>query len=222
MAIYFAGYLSPIRNKLGNAVGRKWRTLDVLSVYNGRPRNPRTVAQQSARMKFGSLANLAMSFAPAIEIGFKPLCDGTPIPERSMFIRKNYDAVEVQMQEGIPVGCTVDYTGITLADGALPEAQFGTATFANPLAVEVPLTDSSDGNQALETDKVRIFVYSPEAGTGMLSTEKVRDDDSVAVNVPGYWNGHRVHVWGMTYGAPGTANAGKVSNSRYIGSGTIQ
>lgn len=222
MAIYFAGYLSPIRNKLGNAVGRKWRTLDVLAVYNGRPRNPRTVAQQSARMKFGSLANLAMSFAPAIKIGFKPICDGTPIPERSMFIRKNYEEVEVQMQGGIPVGCTVEYSAITLAEGVLPEAQFGAASFANPLSVEVPMTDSSDGGAALETDKARIFVYSPEAGAGMFGEEKVRDDDSVACTVPAYWNGHRVHVWGMTYGAPGTANAGKVSNSRYIGSGTIQ
>lgn len=217
MAIYFAGYLSPIRNKLGNAVGRKWRTLDVLSVYNGRPRNPRTNAQQINRTRFGAAANLAMAFDAAIKIGLKPICAGTPIPERSMFIKKNWDAIHADS----PDAATVDYTELTLAEGTMPEAQFGAASFANPLAVEVPLTDSSDGNQALETDKVRLFVYSPEALAGMLSAEKVRDDDSIAVNVPAYWNGHRVHVWGMCYGAANTANAGKVSNSRYLGSGTI-
>lgn len=222
MAIYFAGYLSPIRNKLGNAVGRKWRTLDVLSVYNGRPRNPRTVAQQSTRMKFGTLANLAMSFSSAAKIGFKPMCDGTPIPERSMFIRKNYDMVEVQMQDGRPVGTTVDYTEIVLAEGALPDAGWGNATFTNPLAVEVAMTDTSALPGALTTDKIILFVYSPEAGAGMLGQEKVRDDDAIAVTVPTQWNGHRVHVWGMTYGAPNTDNAGKVANSRYLGSGTIQ
>ena len=222
MAIYFAGYLSPIRNKLGNAVGRKWRTLDVLSVYNGRPRNPRTVAQQSARMKFGALANIAMGFSPAAKIGFKPICDGTPIPERSMFIRKNYDEVEVQMQDGRPVSTTVDYTALVLAEGTLPEAGWGNATFTNPLSVDVAVTDTSDMPGALETDKIALFVYSPEAGAGMLSTEKVRDDDDIAVTVPNQWNGHRVHVWGLCYGAPNTDNAGKVSNSRYLGSGTIQ
>lgn len=218
MAIYFAGYLSPFRNKLGNAVGRKWRTLDVLSVYNGRPRNPRSTAQQINRTKFAGAASLACSFNAAIKIGLKPICDGTPIPERSMFIKKNWDAIQCDT----PGAATVDYTELVIAEGGLPEAQFGAASFADPLAVEVPMNDSSDGNQALETDKVRIFVYSPEAGAGMLSTEKVRDDDSIAVNVPAYWNGHRVHVWGFCYGAANTANAGKVSMSRYLGAGTIQ
>lgn len=221
MAIYFAGYLSPIRNKLGNAVGRKWRTLDVLAVYNGRPRNPRTVAQQSNRMKFGALANLAMSFDSAAKIGFKPQCAGTPIPERSMFIRKNYEFVEVQMSGGVPAGCTVDYTSLVLADGALPEAQFGACSFNDPLSVEVPMTASSETVGALATDIVKLFVYSPEAGAGIFGDEKYRDDASAACTVPAYWNGHRVHVWGMCWGAAGTANEGKVSNSRYLGSGTI-
>lgn len=218
MAIYFAGYLSPIRNKLGNAVGRKWRTLDVLSVYNGRPRNPRTTAQQIVRTRFGAAANLAMAFAEAVKIGFKPMCDGTPIPERSMFIKKNWNAINADS----PEAATIEYTELVISEGSLPEAQFGACSFANPLSVEVPMTDSSDGERALDTDKVAIFVYSPEAGTGKFGETKVREDHSVACNVPAYWNGHRVHVWGMAWGAPNTDNAGKVSMSRYLGVGTIQ
>lgn len=218
MAIYFAGYLSPIRNKLGNAVGRKWRTLDVLSVYNGRPRNPRTTAQQINRTKFGAAASIARAFDSALKIGFKPQCDGTPIPERSMFIKKNWDNFICDT----PGAANVEYSSLVLAEGTLPAAGFGNATFTNPLAVEVAMTDSSALPGALATDKIVLFVYSPEAGAGMLSTEKVRDDDAIAVNVPTQWNGHRVHVWGMTYGAPNTDNAGKVANSSYLGSGTIQ
>lgn len=218
MAIYFAGYLSPIRNKLGNAVGRKWRTLDVLSVYNGRPRNPRTTAQQLNRTKFGAAASIARAFDNALKIGFKPQCDGTAIPERSMFIKKNYNAFVCDT----PGAATVEYSSLVLAEGNLPMASFGSARFTNPLAVDVDVTDSSSLPGALETDKIVLFVYSPEAGAGMLSTEKVRDDDAIAVNVPTQWNGHRVHVWGLTYGAPNTDNAGKVANSSYLGSGTIQ
>lgn len=222
MAIYFAGYLSPVRNKLGNAVGRKWRTLDVLSVYNGRPRNPRTVAQQSARMKFGALANLAMSFSPAAKIGFKPMCDGTPIPERSMFIRKNYETVEVQMQDGRPVGCTVDYSAIVISDGRLAEPVLANATFTNPMEVDVAQTDTTGAEGALATDIVRLFVYSPEAGTGVLGATDGRDTSTLKVMVPNYMNGHRVHVWGFCYGKTGTDNAGKVSKSLYLGTGTIE
>jgi hypothetical protein len=218
MAIYFAGYLSPIRNKLGNAVGRKWRTLDVLSVYNGRPRNPRTTAQQINRTKFGAAASIARAFDYVLKIGFKPQCDGTPIPERSMFIKKNWNAFICDT----PGAASVEYSELTLAEGTLPEAGFGNATFTNPQAVDVAMTDSSALPGALETDKIVLFVYSPEAGAGMLSEAKMRDDDAIAITVPDQWNGHRVHVWGMTYGAPNTDNAGKVANSRYLGSGTIQ
>ena len=217
MAIYFAGYLSPIRNKLGNAVGRKWRTLDVLAVYNGRPRNPRTEAQQINRTIFGAAASLARAFSGAVKIGFKGICAGTPIPERSMFIKKNWSAFACDT----PGAASVSYSDLTIAEGTLPEAQFGSPSFADPLTVECSMTDTSDIDGASPTDKVYIFVYSPEAGAGMLGDVKVRVDESIACTVPAYWNGHRVHVWGFAVGN-GTDNKGVISNSRYLGTGTIQ
>lgn len=216
MAIYFAGYLSPIRNKLGNAVGRKWRTLDVLSVYNGRPRNPRTTAQQTQRARFGFCATLARAFSTAVELGFKNICDGTPIPQRSMFIKKNIENVLTDD----PTNPTMDFTEVVIAEGALPEAQFGNASFSDPLSVEVPLTDNSDTPGADARDKVYLFVYSPEANAGKLGDTKVRSDESIICTVPAYWVGHRVHVWGFAIGA-GNDNMGVISDSHYIGSGTI-
>ena len=216
MAIYFAGYLSPIRNKLGNAVGRKWRTLDVLAVYNGRPRNPRTSAQQTQRAKFGFIATMARAFAPAVDLGFKAVCDGTPIPQRSMFIKKNIPLVDASDITS-PV---VDYTEVVIAEGGLPEASFGAASFADPLSVEVSMTDTSDTPGADARDKVYLFVYDPTSKSGILSAPKVRADEAVAVNVPATWNGHRVNAWGFAIGG-GTDNMGVVSNSSYLGAGTI-
>lgn len=216
MAIYFAGYLSPIRNKLGNAVGRKWRTLDVLSVYNGRPRNPRTNAQQLNRTRFGAIANLARSFNAAVKLGFKAICEGTPVPERSMFIKKNWGCVHADT----PDQATFDYTEMVCAEGSLPEAGFGAASFADPLSVEVPLTDTTSAEGTDPRDKVYLFVYSPEATAGKLGDVKVRSDESIACNVPSTWVGHRVHAWGFAIGA-GPDNKGITSNSRYLGSGTI-
>lgn len=217
MAIYFAGYLSPIRNKLGNAVGRKWRTLDVLSVYNGRPRNPRSQAQQLVRTRFGVAANLAMSFDAAIKIGLKPICDGTPIPERSMFIKKNFEFIECDT----PGAATVDYTSLIISEGSLAEPILANATFSNPLEVDVAQTDSTGAEGALATDIVRLFVYSPEATAGVMGNADDRSTGVLKCMVPAYMNGHRVHVWGFCYGASGTENANKVSKSLYLGSGTI-
>lgn len=216
MAIYFAGYLSPIRNKLGNAVGRKWRTLDVLSVYNGRPRNPRTAAQQAQRTKFGFVAGLAREFASAAALGFKPLCDGTAIPQRSMFIKKNIESVDMSD----PTAPSIDKESIVLAEGALPEADLAAPTFADPLSVKVVQTDSTGIPGASRNDSVYIYVWDAEAGTGILSGAKERDAATIEVNVPALWNGHRVYVYGFVVGG-NDENMGKVSNSRYLGSGTI-
>ncbi len=216
MAIYFAGYLSPIRNKLGNAVGRKWRTLDVLAVYNGRPRNPRTTAQQTQRAKFGFIATMARAFSTAVKLGFKPICDGTPIPQRSMFIKKNIGIVDVTD----PAAPTIEYSDIVCAEGGLPSASFGSASFADPLSVTVPLTDTTDVPGAGANDEVYAFVYNPAQKSGILSKAERRNQEEITVAVPAVWNGERVHVYGFVVGAS-PETIGTVSNSTYIGQGTI-
>ena len=217
MAIYNAGYLSPIRKKLGNAVGRKWRTLDVLAVYQPFVSNPNTSAQQMVRGRFAMAAKLAMAFARALELGFAGICKGTKVPQRSMFIKKNWDKITATS----PSSITADYTEMVVAQGALPEVLFGSASFTEPLQVAVSMTDTTGIEGADSHDKVYLLVYSPEAGAAVFSDGRnTRADESASVNVPAYWNGHRVHVWGFAVGA-GTDNMGVISNSRYLGSGTI-
>lgn len=213
MGTYFAGYLSPFRNKLGNAVGRKWRTLDVLAVYNGRPRNPRTLAQQTQRAKFGYIAKVARAFSIAVEKGFKPLCDGTPIPQRSMFIKKNIENVDVANLDA-PV---IDLTEVVCAEGGLPNASYGSPSFADPLSVTVAITDTSDIPGANATDKVYIFVYNKDQNAGILSEGKDRNVAEIIVNVPSVWNGEKVWVWGFVVNADNS----QVSNSLYLGQGNI-
>ena len=213
MAIYFAGYLSPIRNKLGNAVGRKWRTLDVLAVYNGRPRNPRTLAQQTQRVKFGFCAAIARAFATAVNKGFKPLCDGTSIPQRSMFIKKNIGLVDATILDAP----TMQYADIVCAEGGLPNGAFGSIDATDPLTVKVPITDTSSVPEASATDKVYVFVFNPSQKSGLLSTGVARNTERIDVTVPAVWNGERVHVYGFAVNADNS----KVSNSLYIGTATI-
>lgn len=220
MAIYFAGYLSPIRNKLGNAVGRKWRTLDVLAVYNGRPRNPRTTAQQVQREHFKIMSQLSLVFAPAIELGLTVATNGTPIPPRSYFMKKNWDVVSMSDD---PISGTVDATSIVCGQGNLVPAETTAAGLdtSSPLNAKVTLVDNSGTGNALATDEVYLFVYDKEAGAGILSGKKERNAEAIEIAVPASWNGHRVNGYLLTIGAAGTDNAGMVANSVMVGTGTI-
>lgn len=213
MAIYFAGYLSPIRNKLGNAVGRKWRTLDVLAVYNGRPRNPRTTAQKRQRAAFGFCASVARAFSSAVNLGFKAICDGTPIPQRSMFIKKNISLVDASTPDA-PI---MTYADIVCAEGGLPNAAYGSVDVSDPLSVTVTLTDTSTVPGAAARDQVYLFIYNSEANQGLLAPAAARNDEDITVSVPAVWNGERVHVFGFVY----NPDVNQSSDSVYVGTGTI-
>lgn len=218
MAIYNAGYLSPIRKKLGNAVGRKWRTLDVLAVYQPFVSNPNTDSQKSVRLRFGTLATMAMKAAEAINAGFATVCASTKVPQRSMFIRKNW----ANAIADTPTSVTVDYTELILSDGSLnvPVNQ-GNASFANPLQVEVTLEPdtTAHGEFIDKDDKIYLVVIDTETGNVYIGNA-VRADASVACTVPASANGHRVHAYLFAEGK-GSLDMGRVSSTVYCGSGTI-
>lgn len=216
MAIYNAGYLSPIRKKLGNAVGRKWRNLDVLSVYQPNVRNPRTSAQQVNRYRFGALSSIAMNVATAVRLGFEAVTRGTKVPVRSYFIKVNWSKVTAT-SEGV---VTVAYPDVIFSKGGLPMVQFGTPSFSEPLEVTVPLADSGSATGASPDDDVYMLVYDADNGESILSTPKKRNDEAITVMVPDYWNGHNVHCYGFGIGG-GTENMGVTSNTRYLGTGVI-
>lgn len=210
------GILDGFVGKVGTVVGSFWKGKPVMRAYKRQISDAKSNAQELVRTRFGAISSLAGSFLSAIQLGFKEVAKRKKWTEGDIFVKENWGCVHADT----PGVATFDYTELVLAKGHLPEAQFGTASFADPLSVEVPMTDSSSVIGADSHDKVYIFVYSPEAGAGILGDVKVRSDESIGCTVPAYWNGHRVHVWGFAIGA-GTDNAGVVSNSRYLGSGTI-
>lgn len=218
MAIITANNLGRMKKKSGPNVFRKWRNLQVMGVYNSEVRNPNTNAQKVVRVAFAVAARIAAAFSSAIMLGFENVCKGTKTPQRCFFVKKNWSHFH-----GDPSGSvTVDYEDLVISQGDLPEVQFGNATFENPLQVDVTINDNASVIGTHRDDTAYVFVYSPEAGVGILSGTGKRVDEDVTINVPAYWNGHRVHVYGFGKGADAnTINPGDLSNSRYLGSGTI-
>lgn len=218
MAIITGNNLGRLKKKSGPNVFRKWRNLQVMGVYNSEVRNPNTAGQKVVRTAFAAAARIAAAFSSAIMIGFENVCKGTKVPQRGYFVKKNWSHFHGDISGSV----TVDYEDFVISQGDLPEIQFGNATFANPLEVDVPISDSASVIGAHADDTAFVFAYSPEAGVGILSSNKKRSDSSVVINVPAYWNGHRVHVFGFGKGAAANAiNPDDLSNSRYLGSGTI-
>ena len=211
------GILDGFYGKVGTVVGSFWKGKPVMRAYV-RPKGTHTSSEAQAlvQTRFGAINSLSGAFLSAIRIGLFEVARRKRTTEGNVFVQENWGCVHADT----PGAATMDYTELVIAMGHLPEAQFGAASFADPLSVEVPMTDSSEVIGADPRDKVYLFVYSPEAGAGMLGDVKVRADESIACTVPAYWNGHRVHVWGFAVGA-GPDNEGEISNSRYLGSGTI-
>ena len=144
------------------------------------------------------------------------MCDGTPIPQRSMFIKKNIANVDVADIHN-PV---IDLTEVVCAEGSLPNAAYGSASFADPLSVSVPITDTSDVPGTDRLDNVYIFVYNKDQNSGILSEPKSRAYSEIVVSVPATWVGERVHVYGFAVGN-GAETKGSVSNSMFLGQGNI-
>ncbi len=221
------GYMGPQIGKLGPAIGYLWKGRQVFRGYNPFVKDRNSEKQQLVRTRFKAVNSLMNSIGAAVNLGFGHLADTQRTLTRNLFLKANWDCVHADT----PGAATVDYTELQLASGSLANVFFGNASFAEPLSVEVPITDPNDQNTICgRNDKVILLVYSPEATAAVLK-EGHRDDESLTATVPASWNGHRVHVWGFTlsteeepwYNEDCACNIypRMASNSLYLGSGTI-
>ena len=214
------GILSDFRNKIGTVVGQRWRAGQYTTrAYVKDVRNPRTHAQQLQRAKFSTLGKLASAFQVVCEMGFRPLLSSKPTTAIGEFVSRNKGAVHANTVDSV----TIDYADLVVAAGGLVNVRFGTPQFDTPLQVDVSFTDNmGSGVHTALTDLVYLYVYCPDAQCGILSDPVQRSEHSISANVPAYWNGMKVHVYGFTVGSDTNRKYnGRVSDSTYIGTGNI-
>lgn len=216
MAIYNAGYLSPFKNKLGNAVGRKWRTLDVIAVYNGTPRNPNSEAQRRIRVRMKDLSQLAAKCSIFIKNGFTTVCEGTKVPPRAKFIKVNWPNIQATS----PSSTEITFASLKFSEGGLPAPSCQTADFSNPLQVVVDMGDTSDMEGADSHDIVYMGVVNSDYNQYAAGESVTRSDEQITTHVPSNWNGCHCHVYVYAVG-DGPANKGVTSETVYCGTGTI-
>ena len=180
---------------------------------------PNTAKQQLWRARFKTLGTLGSEFQVACELGFRAILDKKPTTAIGEFVRRNKEAVHANTVDSV----TIDYADLVIAHGGLTNVRFGTPQFDTPQQVDVSFADNmGSGNYTSLDDLVYLFVYCPDAQCGILSEPVQRSERSVSCDVPAYWNGMKVHVYGFTVGADHDKKyTGRVSPSTYIGTGNI-
>ncbi len=214
------GILGDFRNKIGTVVGQRWRAGQYTTrAYVKDVRNPNTKAQQLWRAQFKVLGQLATQFQVATEWGFRPILDKKPTTAGAEFVKRNKGAVHANTVDSV----TIDYADLVIAHGGLTNVRFGTPQFDTPQQVDVSFADNmGSGIYTSLDDLVYLFVYCPDAKCGILSEPVQRTERSISCDVPAYWNGMKVHVYGFTVGADRDKKyTGRVSPSTYIGTGNI-
>ena len=217
MATVNCGILDGFYGKVGTVVGSFWKGIPVMRAYVRRQHDAKSETQVVIRARFKAMMELVSGFLDASRIGLHDAAAAGPMTEGNMFFVKNWDMVTASGVESV----SVDFTGLTVAQGHLPGVHFNAPQFDTPLQVDVDFDDNMEYRGTSPDDEVYVFVYCPDAKCGVLSAPAKRSDESVSVKVPSYWNGMKVHVYGFAKGALDSGRYGQCSDSAYLGTGNI-
>lgn len=219
MSKYIKGYMGDQIGKLGTAVGYRWKGRSVMRAYQKFVRNPNTESQQIARARFSTLVALSKAFRWGVKVGMNHDAANRGLTEQNLFVKLNKSEVTVVSPDDI----SVNYSGLALTKGDLPEASFGQVDFGSGqhLQISAPLNGGSDQPGADDDDDVYLFAYCPEKKQGVLGSAAKRSAASVAVNVPASWDGMDIHVYGFAVGGKETLSHGQSSPTTYCGSGEV-
>lgn len=204
--------------KLGLTYGRYVHGVNLGANMPTKRGDKKASAQQKDLMlRFATLGTMASGFLNAIRLGLKVAAKtmGPLVSEFDAFVKLNKNAVHVE--GGL---AEVEYGSVQIAKGNLPQVGFAAASFEEPLRVSVTFTPNSDSIGADADDNVYLVVYEPESKQSVMAAPVQRSSAAVEVRVPSTWAGMTVHCYGFTIGN-GRDNMGVISNSAFIGTGSI-
>ncbi len=217
MGKIYQGIDGAVMGKVGQHVGRIWKGRPVLAIYQPNVANPNTTAQQIARARLSKLGQLSSAFLTALNAGLQFEAKKLRITNPNVFVKNNYAQVTALSADDV----TVNYSGLQVAQGNLPECSFGQVDFgeAQHLQLSCPLTGNSDMPGANEQDSVYLAAYCPEKNQCVLGSPARRSASSVSVNVPAGWDGMDVHVYAFAISA--NKQRPTASPTAYLGTGEV-
>lgn len=217
MGKIFQGIDGAVSGKVGSHVGRTWKGRPVLAIYQKNVANPNTPDQQIVRARFGRLNELASAFIEALNLGMPYVANQLRITNPNVFVQKNYGEVTAASPDDV----TVNYSGIKVSQGNLPEASFGQVDFGSGqhLQVSCTITGNVDMPGAAENDNIYLVAYCPERNQAVVGSPARRSAANVSVNCPAAWDGMDIHVYG--FAISGNKLRRRASVTTYCGTGEL-
>lgn len=216
------GVLGNQYGKVGPVVARKFRNENVYSAYQGNVANPNTEAQQTHRIRFAAMSQLAHGMACGAIFGFKTYAKGTNLSPRNWFQKTNWEFVTAPT----PTSVSTDFLSLKVSRGGLAPLSSAECNFDIPSKVVVDWTRNGAACQCTPNDNTYIVVYCPDVKQAIISAPVEVREARAEVAVPAMWNGLKVYVYGFCrndggdYGDNGIP-AGECSDSTFVGQGNI-
>jgi hypothetical protein len=212
MAKIYDGILGKIYGKVGSVVGSKWKGLNTIRIYQPKPHNPKTKAQEIQRSKFKLLVELGKKCLPFIRIGLANAY--TKMTSSNSFVKMNISTAI----SGTYPAFTINYPNLVVAAGTL--TGIDTVAVANAAGRKVTLTwtDNTGEGSAEGTDVANILLINSTKGLIIQDTSSaVRSTGTLTFTCPLFWLGETVYAY-IAFVNPTT---GIISNSSYAGTTTV-
>lgn len=204
------GFILPFTGRLGKTTTgyRAGRYISRV-IPDVKPTGEPTESQRGQRLIFGRLGELMSAFNTALQMGLNNV---NPTYGYQQGMKRNFDACSLNGGGEVDI----DFTKIKLAKGQVAEVSFAAPSFEETNTVEVTYDGNVNYPNAQATDQVYIVVYNEVLNMAVVSLPQQRTASIIHTGTPLSWNGSRVQVYGFT-----VRNRREVSNSAYIGTGTI-
>ena len=211
MATVPYGITGPFIGRVGTVVGYMWKGRNCMRSYVAHIRYPNTAEQQRERDWFVSMVRFASAARPALKLGMCRHAKEAGMTEGNYFVMMNKQRFAHVDGEVI-----VDYSKLTLSYGSAADVYFHPARFEENEVLTVDFEKYALSLRASGDDSVYLYVYAPACGEGCLSAPTPRRNKRVSLQLPTWWAGQEVHVYGFV-----VDREGRPSNTTYVGVGRV-
>ena len=205
------GILGGLSGKVGNVIGGSWKGIDYLRIKPSSVANPRTPGQVNQRNKFSATIEFLQPNKDFLNVGYKAFA----IKKTSFNAAMSYTLGNAIT--GTAPNFTVDYASALLSKGNLSTPLNGSVDLATANQVTFNWDDNSSEGNADTTDKSMVLAYNPSKKESIYILDgATRSVASQLLTLPTSYSGDTIQLF-MAF----VSENGVVSNSVYLGSGTV-
>jgi hypothetical protein len=184
MAKYISTTFGRISGKHGTAVAAITNGKPVLRVFTP-PSNPKTLGQQTQRLKFGLVVSSLNPLRNIISIGFG---------SKNGFNQATSLALRNAVTGNYP-DFTLNYSKVIISSGSLPQSPAASASVQPNMNVLVNWDDTVWSNGSPD-DVVYVAFLNPVTKTAVfVEALAKRQDGKLTAVLPSTWSGANIHAW---------------------------